>query len=64
MLFRMRCKSAVICRASISMKPDPNIPSVFREFAIPCSGASLKFSAIDPRVTIVSATSKVAKSNR
>jgi hypothetical protein len=34
---RIACMSAVICRASISIKPEPFIPMVLRSLAIVCS---------------------------
>ena len=46
------------------MNPDPNIPSVLREFAIVWSVAGSAASFTEPRVGIVSNASKVAKSNR
>ena len=33
---RMACSSRVIWRASISIKPEPNMPTVARELAMSC----------------------------
>jgi len=35
-LSRMACSSRVIWRASISIKPEPNMPTVARELAMSC----------------------------
>src|SRR5215813_3468726 len=46
------------------MKPDPDIPIVFRELAIVCSVLCRPISSIVPRVGVPSSGSNVAKSNR
>src|SRR5215470_7119244 len=63
-LSRSFCRSAVICRASISMNPEPNIPMVFRELAIDWRFVGRPSSSISPFVKIPSSSLNVAKSKR
>src|SRR6266853_5412707 len=51
---RSACRSAVIWRASISTKPDPFMPIVFRSLVALLRVATLPDSSVEPRVGMVS----------
>lgn len=53
------CRSAVICRAAISRKPDPFMPIVLRSFVALSSVTILPDSSAAPRVVMPSSWSKV-----
>src|SRR5438093_12266705 len=63
-LSRMACSSRVIWRASISIKPEPNMPTVARELAMSCRVIFWDVSFTELFVGTRSLGSNVAKSNR
>ena len=61
---RIACRSPVIWRASISMKPEPNMPTVLRELAMLCSETGIPRSSKALFTGSVSFRLNVAKSKR